>query len=96
MKPGIISPEHLSQDQHDQIWTWLQANGVRHYVPVYSKIIVTGNRLIVPTLDIERVGQKNKTWARHRWVIDRDGESVLPVKIRTYRIRVPLQCKATK
>lgn len=88
MKPGIINTEHLNPHQMQQVWEWLTANGCRHYVSRYVRIIITGNRIIVPTFDIERVGQKNKKWARH--ITGADLRAGRYTKIRTYRIRVPL------
>lgn len=90
MKPGIINTEYMSDEQITRVWKWLVTNGCRHHVPRWASIIFTGNRLVVPTFDIERVGQKNKKWARNRWIWI-DGEKTLPIKNRTYRIRVPFE-----
>ena len=90
MKPGIIKAQGMGHPQTLRLVRWLEANGLRHYVPEDARIICTGNRLIIPTFDIERVGQKNKKWARNRW-LRVDGEMELPIKYRTYRIRVPFE-----
>ena len=95
MKPGIINSAHLNESNQLLLWRWLALNGVRHYVPIEAQITCTGNRLIVPTFDIERVGQKNKKWARNRWIWI-DGEKTLPIKNRTYRIRTPFPYEAMK
>lgn len=86
MKPMAINGEMLNNDQSLVVGRWLLANGCRHYVPREARVIVTGTRIIVPTFDIERVGQKNKKWAQKK----RDGKAYLPIKIRTYRLRAPL------
>lgn len=92
MKPGIFKAEKLGPNERERIVRWMTANGLRHYVPLDAPIIYTGNRLIVPTFDIERVGQRNKKWARHRFDVNELGEIVgLPVKVRTYRVRVPFE-----
>lgn len=86
MKPGtIIVPMYDPKDQ--RLNAWLTANGCRHWVPVGARIIFTGNRLIVPTFDVERIGQKGRKWAHKK----RNGRSYMPIKIRTYRVRVPFE-----
>ncbi|RKS16726.1 hypothetical protein DFO58_3283 [Arthrobacter sp. AG1021] len=85
MKPGIINLAKLNQSQRDVLFEWATANGVRHYVPLESRMVITGNKFIVETFDIERIGQKNMKWAR------RFGSRNMPRRTRTYRIRVPLR-----
>lgn len=85
MKPGIINLNKIDDEQGRRVWEWLVANGCRHYVGRYESLIYTGNRLIVPTYNIERLGQKNIKWAQKK----RNGKAYLPIKIRTYRVRVP-------
>jgi len=91
MKPGIINVDLDQRISLDRLLKWFSANGLRHHVPEDAQIIFTGNRLIIPTFDVERLGQKNTHWARGRIQRDEDGEWVLPIKIRTYRVRVPFQ-----
>lgn len=82
----------MGRAETERLVRWLTANGLHHYVPEYARIVFTGNRLIVPTFDIERVGQRNKKWARYRFDVNAAGEIVgLPVKVRTYRVRVPFE-----
>lgn len=85
MKPGIINLAKLNQAQREVLFEWATANGVRHYVPLESRMVITGNKFTVETFDIERIGQKNTNWAR------RFGALNLPRRTRTYRIRVPLR-----
>ena len=92
MKPGMITAKGMGHADTERLVRWLNANGLRHYVPEFARIIFTGNRLIVPTFDMERVGQKNKAWAKRRFTRDADGGITgLPVKIRAYRVRVPFE-----
>ena len=93
MKPGIINLEYAHAPIATKVLVkWFNANGLRHYVPVDARIIFTGNRLIIPTFDIERYGQKNKAWAKRRFIREADREIVgLPIKVRTYRVRVPFE-----
>ena len=92
MKPQIIRAQGLGHPETHRILRWLEANGLRHYIPEYAKIRVHGNRFTVETFDIERVGQKNTKWAMNRWVATY-GENgrELPRKARTYRIRHDLK-----
>lgn len=85
MKPGIINLAKLNQSQREVLFEWTTSNGVRHYVPLESRMVITGNKFTVETFDIERIGQKNMKWAR------RFGSRNMPIKVRTYRIRVPLR-----
>lgn len=85
MKPGIINLAKLDRAQRKVLFEWATANGVRHYVPLESHMVITGNKFTVETFDIERIGQKNKKWAR------RFGSRNMPRRIRTYRIRVPFR-----
>ncbi|MGC0270789.1 hypothetical protein ACPROK_14610 [Glutamicibacter soli] len=87
MKPGIINLAKLNQAQRDVLFEWATANGVRQYVPLESRMVITGNKCTVETFAIERIGQKNQKWAHKK----RNGRSYLPIKVRTYRIRVPLR-----
>jgi len=70
-----------------KVQAWLQANGCRHYVPRSARIVYTGTKLIVPTYNIERVGQKSTKWAQKR----RAGKAYVPIKIRTYHVRIPFE-----
>ncbi|MGQ3382958.1 hypothetical protein [Glutamicibacter sp. TV12E] len=88
MKPGIINLAKINHlTQRDAISEWLLANGVRHLVPSDSRVIITGNKFTVEVYDHARLGQKNRKWSQKR----RNGQPYLPIKTRTYRIRVPLQ-----
>ena len=80
MKPQTITKNMLPYPFTDRdIWEWLKANGVRHYVPEGARIIITGNWIIVPTFDIGRVYNPNY-WNRPR-------TSEIPIKVRKYRLR---------
>lgn len=83
MKPGIINTAKLNQAQREALFEWAAKNGLRHYVPLESHMVITGTKFTVETLDIERIGQKNTKWAR------RFGSRNMPRRTRTYRIRVP-------
>lgn len=87
MKPGTILTQHNSPEAA-RLAVWLKANGCRHFVPAGVRIIFTGNRLIVPTFDIERIDQKNTKWAHRKGY---NGKAYLPIKTRTYRVRVPFE-----
>ncbi|MGP5524993.1 hypothetical protein ACTXM3_17185, partial [Glutamicibacter arilaitensis] len=63
MRPGAIKTDKLPAERVAAVIQWLEANGLRHYVPYGARIIFTGNRLIIPTYDVERVGQTRKAWA---------------------------------
>lgn len=92
MRPGAIKTDRLSRAEVTKLRLWLEANGLRHYVPYGARIIFTGNRLIVPTFDIERAWQRRKAWAKRRVIRDAQGNVTgLPVKVRTYRVRVPFE-----
>lgn len=89
MKPGILKTDNRTRANRARLSAWFTANGVRHYIPENAKIVFTGNRLIIPTFDIERVGQKRTNWAVKRLRLDEYGDFNIPVKTRTYRVRVP-------
>ncbi|MNW35822.1 hypothetical protein D3C74_128240 [compost metagenome] len=91
MKPGIIAVDLDQRTKLDRLLKWFAANGLRHHIPEDARIIFTGNRLIIPTFDLERLGQKNTRWSSGRIRRDQDGEWVLPIKTRTYRVRVPFE-----
>lgn len=90
MRPGTIKADRLNRLEVEKFVRWFEANGVRHHVPAHARIIFTGNRLIIPTFDIERVGQTRNAWTRNQR-IRFNGERRLPVKVRTYRVRVPFE-----
>ena len=89
MKPGIINTEYMTAEQIERTWKWLQVNGCRHHVPRQVNIIYTGTRIIAPTFNIERVGQKNREWARK--IRAAHLNAGLATKVRTYRERVPYE-----
>jgi|GEM_PF-6544566 len=89
MKPGIIKVDVTDRARMERLIKWFTANGLRHHVPEDARIIFTGNRLIIPTFDTERIGQKRTNWAIGRIRFDAYGDFDIPVKIRTYRVRVP-------
>ncbi|MGO2807925.1 MAG: hypothetical protein ACTIAQ_04260 [Glutamicibacter arilaitensis] len=92
MKPGMIYAEHIhSPALINRLVRWFRVNGLRHHIPEDARIIFTGNRLIIPTFDLERLGQKNTRWTSGRIQRDQDGEWALPIKTRTYRVRVPFE-----
>ncbi|QDG88850.1 hypothetical protein [Pseudarthrobacter sp. NIBRBAC000502770] len=81
MRPQTITASSLKYPfTTNSIAEWLAANGCRHYVPEDARIIVTGNYIIVPTLDIGRTYN-----ARYWGAYKRRDE--LPLKTRKYRIR---------
>ncbi len=85
MKPQTITKSTIRHPfQIQDIVRWLESNGVRHYVPEDARIIVTGNYIIVPTLDVGRTYNPNY-WGNWRRT------DALPVKIRKYRIRHELR-----
>lgn len=84
MKPRTITDQTMSTPGRAKaIHDWLEANGVRHYIPEHARIIVTGNWIIVPTFDIGRIYNPRYGWNR------KDG--TLKVKTRRYRIRHELK-----
>ena len=89
MKPGIINTEHMTNEQIERVWKWLLANGCRHYVPRETRIIYTGTRIIAPTFNIERIGQKNREWASNIHAAQLNAG--LATKVRAYRERVPFE-----
>lgn len=92
MRPGAIKADRLNRLEAEKFVRWFEANGVRHHVPAHARIIFTGNRLIIPTYDVERVGQTRKAWANRRFLRGEYGRIIgLPVKVRTYRVRVPFE-----
>ncbi|MFC3374150.1 hypothetical protein [Glutamicibacter protophormiae] len=42
MKPGIINLAKLNRAQRKMLFEWASANGVRHYVPLESHMVITG------------------------------------------------------
>lgn len=82
MKPGIINTTNMNEEQINRIAKWLTANGCRHYVPRWT-------RIIAPTFNIERIGQKNRQWARN--IRAAHLNAGLATKVRTYRERVPYE-----
>lgn len=92
MNPGIIRADRIhAPAQISRLVRWFQANGLRHHIPANARIIFTGNRLIIPTFDVERIGQKRTNWAAGLIRLDAYGDFEIPVKIRTYRVRVPFE-----
>ena len=89
MKPGIINTTNMNEEQINRIAKWLTANGCRHYVPRWTRIIYTGTRIIAPTFNIERIGQKKKAWARSIHAAHLNAG--LATKVRTFRERVPYE-----
>ena len=99
MKPGTIKTSNgiRAHKEDKRILRWLKANGLRHHIPEDARIIITGNRVIVPTLDIERTDHpphhagQSRPWYLNRtrdyFIKNRD----LPRKVRTYRIRQTLE-----
>lgn len=94
MKSCIIQLDLISDS--DSRWlhdNFILPNGVRHYVPRYTEIVINGNYFEVETYDIERPGQdKRRTSTRpgrrwRRWGSQHKTRDGLPVKVRRYRIR---------
>lgn len=95
MKPQSVRVENLDVNEVTMVLRWMEANGLRHYVPYGATIRITGNRFTVETMDIERTPTARTitsvTHGRHwadRW---RHGRAYLPLKTRTYRIRHELK-----
>lgn len=103
VKPVKIIAGDLSGNARDWLYrNFIVPNGVRHFVPLDSPVIVHGNQFGVLTMDIERNDQVRRRgfagWSRaseprrwrpwrSRWPGDRN---VIPLKFRVYRIRRPL------
>lgn len=86
MKPGIIKADLLKYPQEtDAVLDWLRANGCRWLIPYGARLIITGNYVIVPCWNIKTTHQAGTLWPKRLppgWTP--------PVKIRRFRIRVPL------
>ena len=99
MKPCNIRSSELSEGACHWLYkNFLIPNGVRHFVPMGSPLIVNGNRLGLMTMDIERSDQAKRFWRGKReqscwrpWRgkrVEPGGD--VPLKFRVYRIRRPL------
>lgn len=85
MKPGTIVANNLTEKQRDRVIAWLKANGCRWLIPYGARIIITGNYIVVPCWNIKNNRQAWTLWPRRlpsNWQP--------PVKVRRFRIRVPL------
>lgn len=93
MKPQIIRAQGMGHPETNRIVRWMEANGLRHYVPEDAEIHVHGNRFTVDTFDIARAPRarsiKTQTHGRTWWHWARGEE--LPRRSRTYRIRYDLK-----
>lgn len=99
MKPCNIRSSELSDGACRWLYkNFLIPNGVRHYVPMGSPLIINGHRLGLLTMDIERIDQNKRHWRgetrRGRWRPWRANwagpNDDIPLKFRAYRIRRPL------
>lgn len=89
MKPGTIVASHLKYpEQTNAVSDWLKANGCRWLIPAEARIIITGNYIIPPCWNIKNTRQAGTLWPKRL----PQGWSP-PVKIRRFRIRVPLKLR---
>jgi hypothetical protein len=79
MKPQAINGSSIPDGQVNAVLDWLYLNGVRHFIPADSRIVVNGNWIIAPTMDIGRTYNPRYAWNLKA--------GTMPIKIRRYRIR---------
>ena len=89
MNPMTIRGTHLKGPACERICRWLNANHINpNRVPIDSLIIVTGNHVKVHEMQDQqrRLGGRSMIIER-----DGDGELVIPVRWKTYRLRYDLK-----
>ncbi|POH58901.1 hypothetical protein [Arthrobacter glacialis] len=85
MKPRTILADNHTYEENVVILAWLQANGCRWLIPRGARIIITGNRVIVPCWNIRSTKQSVTLWPKK---LPKGWRP--PVKIRSFKIRFPL------
>lgn len=85
MKPGIILPFCMTEEERERFNRWLKANGINpNYIPLYARMISHGKRIT-----FQRVIRKQKRSGGKRVV--KAPDHMLATKTETKRIRVPFE-----